>query len=212
MHVSLIITNYNYGKYLTRAIQSALDQYYEIKDLFEIIVVDDFSTDNSREILKDFKDEIKILLNEKNYGLPSSLNKAIKKSRGMYILRLDSDDWLDRYCVHILANFLNSYRNYDYVWPDYNLYDEYENLIEINSKPLGAGIMFRKQTLIDVGLYDEDMHTHEDKDLLIRCREKFNGYHLKLPLYKYIKHKNNMTNNKQRISNYYKKLTNKHKL
>ncbi len=212
MYVSIIITNYNYGKYLTRSIQSALNQYYEFKDLFEVIVIDDFSTDNSRVIIDNFQNDLKIIYNDKNYGLPYSLNKAIKHSRGMYTIRLDADDWLDRYCVHNLSNFLNSYRKYDYVWPDYNLYDENENFIKTESSPLGAGVMFRKQALINIGLYDEEMHTHEDKDLLIRCGEKFKGYHLKLPLYKYIKHKNNMTNDKERIIVYDKKLANKHKL
>ena len=43
--------------------------------------------------------------------------------------------------------FLDNYKDFDYVWPDYNLYDKKENIIGINSKPLGAGVMFRKNSI-----------------------------------------------------------------
>ena len=45
-----------------------------------------------------------------------------KASNGMYVLRLDSDDWIDNNCLQILSMFLDNYKDFDYVWPDYNLY------------------------------------------------------------------------------------------
>lgn len=210
MRVSIIITNYNYSRYLTRAIQSSLNQNTTQKNFYEVIVVDDFSKDKSKEVIKSFGNDIIPIYNKKNYGLPYSINKGILKSKGIYILRLDADDWIDNNCISILAMFLDKYKNYDYVWPDYNLYDKYENVIAVESNPLGAGVMFRKQLLVDIGLYDEKMLSNEDKDILIRCQKIAKGYHLKLPLYKYFKHGKSMTNDQKKMNKYTNLLKEKH--
>ena len=73
---------------------------------------------------------------------------------------------------------------------------------QLNSNPLGAGVMFRKQLLIDIGLYDEKMLINEDKDILIRCQKITKGYHLKLPLYKYFKHGKSMTSDQKKMNKY----------
>ena len=77
MKVSIIITNYNYSKYLARCLRSCMSQVMDIKD-FEIIVVDDASTDNSINILNAFRRNVKIIRNKKNIGVAKSVNKAVK--------------------------------------------------------------------------------------------------------------------------------------
>ena len=64
MKVSIIVTNYNYSKYLARCIRSCMSQVMDRKD-YEVIVVDDASTDKSIEILNDFKTNIRIIRNKK---------------------------------------------------------------------------------------------------------------------------------------------------
>ena len=89
--VSVIIPTYNYGKYIEKAIDSVLAQTY--KD-FEIIVVDDGSTDNTREIIETrYKDKVRYFYQE-NKGAPVARNKGIKESMGEYLVFLDADDWL----------------------------------------------------------------------------------------------------------------------
>ncbi len=210
MRVSLIITNYNYAEYVGRSIQSALNQNVLTKNFYEVIIIDDGSTDASKKVVESYRNDVKVIYNDRNYGLPYSINKAIKASNGMYVLRLDSDDWIDNNCLQILSMFLDNYKDFDYVWPDYNLYDKKENIIGINSKPLGAGVMFRKKILFELGLYDENMLINEDKDILIRCQNKYKGYHIKLPLYKYFKHGKSMTSNFNQVKKFDNLLNEKH--
>lgn len=89
--VSVIIPNYNYAEYLAKAIDSVLEQDYES---IEIIVVDDGSTDNSREILRSYESRIKTIEIE-NSGAPTARNYGFVKAKGSFIAYLDADDfWL----------------------------------------------------------------------------------------------------------------------
>src|SRR5450631_1014327 len=86
--VSIVINNYNYGRFLPDAIESALGQTYAS---IEVIVVDDGSTDNSRTVIEGYKDRIQPVLKE-NGGQASAFNVGFAKSRGEIICFLDSDD------------------------------------------------------------------------------------------------------------------------
>ena len=89
--VSVIIPNYNYGRYLIKAIQSVLDQDYPS---IEIIVVDDGSTDDSISILRQFNNKIKIIETQ-NFGAPTARNFGVLASTGTHLAYLDADDyWL----------------------------------------------------------------------------------------------------------------------
>jgi glycosyltransferase involved in cell wall biosynthesis len=88
--VSIIINNYNYGTYLQDAIESALNQSYPA---VELIVVDDGSTDNSREIIHSFRDSITGIL-KPNAGQASAFNTGLALSQGEVVIFLDSDDML----------------------------------------------------------------------------------------------------------------------
>ena len=88
--ISVIMSAYNSEETIKETINSILNQTY--KD-FELIIVNDKSTDNTESIIKSFKDErIKLINNKKNLGLPASLNKAIKVAKGKYVARMDADD------------------------------------------------------------------------------------------------------------------------
>lgn len=91
--VSIVITNYNYGKFVAEAIDSALKQSYPN---IEIIVIDDASTDNSLEIIQKFKDKISVIEHSKNLGIVKTRNQAIKTVSGDYLLFLDSDDTIPK--------------------------------------------------------------------------------------------------------------------
>jgi len=87
--VSVIINNYNYARYLPEAIESVLKQTYQN---FELIVVDDGSTDNSREVIELYKDSL-IAIFQENAGQGEALNTGIAKSQGEIICFLDADDY-----------------------------------------------------------------------------------------------------------------------
>lgn len=86
--VSILINNYNYGHFIGEAIESALKQTYALK---EIIVVDDGSTDNSRDVIAGYEGKITAVLKE-NGGQPSAFNTGFLHSSGEIICFLDSDD------------------------------------------------------------------------------------------------------------------------
>ena len=88
--VSIIINNYNYERFLAEAIDSALNQTYQN---LEVIVVDDGSTDNSRQIIKGYGDRIISIL-QANGKQAAAFNSGFARSKGDIIIFLDSDDYL----------------------------------------------------------------------------------------------------------------------
>ena len=77
-------------------------------------------------------------------------------------------------------------------------------------KPIACGIMFRIEHLIDIGLYDEDFFCREEEDLRERFLKKFSIERVRLPLYRYRRHENNMTNNTEMMDLYKDKFRKKH--
>lgn len=91
--VSIIMPSYNTASYIGRSIQSVLDQTYPN---WELIIVDDCSTDNTLEVIRSYQDDrIRLFQNPENSGAAVSRNKALREARGRYIAFLDSDDlWM----------------------------------------------------------------------------------------------------------------------
>lgn len=91
--VSIIMPSYNTARFIKESIQSVLDQTYQN---WELIIVDDCSTDNTDEVVASIKDDrIKYFKNEKNSGAAVSRNRALREAKGKWIAFLDSDDlWL----------------------------------------------------------------------------------------------------------------------
>lgn len=102
--VSIILPNYNHARYLTQRIDSILNQTYQD---FELIILDDCSTDNSREALLKYKDHPKVshlIFNEQNSGSTfKQWNKGIKLAKGKYIWIAESDDWAERIFLETLV-------------------------------------------------------------------------------------------------------------
>ena len=100
--ISIVITAYNVAPWIEESIASACRQTF--KEL-EIIVVEDCSTDNTREILSQIKDwRVKVIYNSMNMGAGTSRRKGIEAAEGEYILLLDGDDWLEDDFIETLYN------------------------------------------------------------------------------------------------------------
>lgn len=213
MEVSIIITCYNQEKYISRAIRSCLNQNFP-KNEFEVIVVDDGSTDHSPEIIKDFGDKIIFIQNEDNLKLPAARNLGIRKATGRYVVSVDGDDFVLKELIAIELLHLNLNAHWGGVSCDYVLVnDDGIHLRRISGlhDPIACGVMFRKDAMIATGLYDEEMYTNEEKDFRLRFMKHYYIGHVELPLYRYRKHDNNMTNDKVVMKKYNKKLLNKTK-
>lgn len=98
--VSILINNFNYGEYLQQAIDSALSQTYKA---FEVIVVDDGSQDNSREIIENYGDRVIPVLKD-NGGQASAFNAGFATSKGTIICFLDADDYFSPEKIQVIVD------------------------------------------------------------------------------------------------------------
>lgn len=214
--VSVIVAAYNQERFIGRCLRSLLHQTLPHTD-YEVIVVDDGSVDRTAYALSLFSDQfdspVKIITNEVNLGLPASINRGVKAAQGKYVVRVDSDDFVNSNFINFLYFFLETNQYADAIACDYYLVDDAENVLErVNcmEKPIACGIMFRKEQLFEVGLYDEDFRCHEERELRIRFEKKYKMYRLELPLYRYRRHDSNITNNKAEMNQHFENLVRKH--
>jgi teichuronic acid biosynthesis glycosyltransferase TuaG len=121
--VSIIMPSWNTGRFIAESIQSVLNQTYQD---WELLIVDDCSTDNTDEIVAGFNDKrIRYFKNEKNSGAAITRNRAIREARGEWIAFLDSDDL---WSPEKLAKQLNFMNEHGYVFSYGSLYNEIAHL------------------------------------------------------------------------------------
>jgi glycosyltransferase involved in cell wall biosynthesis len=133
MKVSIAINNYNYSRYITECVDSVLSQTYQN---FEIIVVDDGSTDNSVDIIKQKysnEERIKIVL-QKNAGQLSTFNKALDYISGDIVCFLDADDTYNPKYLENIVKYYKENNICDFLFCDRNYIDDKGNIIEVDKK------------------------------------------------------------------------------
>ena len=212
--ISVIVPVYNQEKYIGRCLRSLLDQSLP-RSSYEIIIINDGSTDKTTYALDLFKEEITHLYNKKNKGLAFSVNKGILNARGRYLIRVDSDDYVNKEFLKILSFYLMENPSMDAICCDYLLVDDQEKVHGRKNgidNPIACGIMFRIEQIIELGLYDTSFLVHEETDLRHRFLQKYTMAHVPLPLYRYRKHLNNTTNNPKLMKKHLKKFKRKHKI
>ena len=117
--VSVIIPAYNAERFIPQAIQSVLEQTYQS---YEIIVVDDGSTDKTKDILKEFEDKVCCIYQE-NQGPSAARNAGIKISQGRYICFLDADDIWTPDKLEVQVEFLECHPDISLVFSDHQDFD-----------------------------------------------------------------------------------------
>ena len=210
MKFSIIITCYNREKFIAKSIRSALNQSEILRSSYEVIVVDDHSTDNSFKIIKEFSNIVQIISNKKNMGLSYSRNIGIKKAKGKYIMMLDSDDYLSQYYLHFMGSFLDYNKSWKAVACDYEKITEngdFSRRFNFEKTPIACGILYRRNSIFKIGLYNVDFRAMEDVEFRRRYLKKYKIHNIQLPLYRYVMHDKNLTKNKKIINKYKKKLT-----
>ena len=192
--VSVIIPTYNRARVIKEAIDSVLNQEYEN---YELIVVDDGSTDNTGEILKAYGSDICVLRQE-NKGVSAARNRGVAKAKGGFIAFLDSDDlWLPEKLTTQI-NFLKSnpealicqteeiwIRKGKRVNPK-KRHSKFSGMIFEQSLVLcivsPSAVMMRKSLFEMVGLFDENLPACEDYDLWLRISSQYPIYLINTPL------------------------------
>jgi glycosyltransferase involved in cell wall biosynthesis len=182
--VSVVIPVYNRSEYICEAIDSVLAQTYKNH---EIIVVDDGSSNNVKQVLEPYLGKIKYFYQE-NKGLAATRNTGIKNSNGMYLAFLDDDDLFEPRKLKVQVAILENNPQLGFVYSDcYEFETNHEseawlNLAVARDKPSNefAKLFFadtniriptpliRRQCFDDIGLFDESLPQHEDGDVLLR--------------------------------------------
>lgn len=214
--VSVIVPNYNGAKYIEEAIRSLLSQTYSN---IEIIIVDDYSSDDSvsivQEIINKNKDRnITLHINTKNEGPSKARNIGVDLSNGEYIAFLDADDKYANNKIEVQVKYLLENPNVDIVYTDLLLIDKTgeetgmissiitkENEIEFLVKMLDrqvvpgpASICMKRSCLVEVR-YDENMVHAEDYKFTLELAQRYKFARIKAPLYICRRHHDNLTNN-----------------
>ena len=201
---------YKQKHWLYRCLRSLISQTLA-KDEFEVVIVND----DPEEELDDICDfvrpylNVRLINNDKNKGLPASLNKILKVSLGRYFVRVDADDYVSKHFLQSLSLFLEENRKYQAIACDYKKVNELGNTIgtyDFKSEPIACGIMFTYESLCSINFYNEKFRMREGHDLLNRFSEKFKYFHLEIPLYRYRQHGENRTKNLDEINHYDKLL------
>jgi len=218
--VTVYITNYNYGKFIKESIESVLNQKF--RD-FELIIIDDGSIDNSKEIIEQYRNHPKVtIVYQENKGLNVTNNIAIKLALGKYIMRLDADDYLNENALTILSQKLESDENLALVFPDYYLVDKNGEIIAeekrhdftkvtmFDQPAHGACTMIRKDVLVEIGGYSEEFNRQDGYELWIKVIKNKKVANVSLPLFYYRQHEESLTKNKEKLYNTRHEIIKKH--
>lgn len=174
--VSIVIPCYNNSQHIEECINSAVNQTYPDK---EIILVDDGSDSQTKEVLKHFEDKVNRFIVQENKGASAARNTGIRVATGKYIVNLDSDDYFEPEFCAKAVEFLENDQEIKVVSCYSRWFSETQ---EIVFKPRGGGLknyllkdcamasaMFRKADALEAGLYDEKMKKgFEDWEFYIR--------------------------------------------
>jgi glycosyltransferase involved in cell wall biosynthesis len=196
--VSIVIPTYNRSRLLARAVKSVLNQTYKN---FELIIVDDASTDNTEEVVNSFNDKrIRYLRHEKNKGEAAARNTGIKAAKYDYIAQQDSDDeWLPEKLAKQVRAFENcppqigvvytgfwkeenGQRTYiPFEWIDKKEGDIYRQLLKGNF--IGSPVVLIKKECFDsVGLFDERLRNLVDWEMWLRISKHYHFRYVDEPL------------------------------
>ena len=133
--VSVIVTNYNYSHFLTQSIESVLGQTYQN---FELIVVDDGSTDDSPQIIESYKSQIRPIF-QKNAGQGAAINAGIKEASGEIVCLLDADDIFEATKLQDIVSSFESHPTWVQIAHTHTLIDEQGSSIGRSHKTLSSG-------------------------------------------------------------------------
>ena len=224
--VSVIVPLYNYSKFIKYCIKSIIKQDY---NNYEIIVIDDCSTDNSYEVAKKYEcDNIKIMRLDKNSGYSTAKNEGIITSQGDCITCLDADDMLTRNSLTCRVKAMLDHnvpfvhgRAID-VYGDISLKECYkikENITRTKAKIHAQSVLLQRWVHQKYGLYDEKLRSRSDKEMWLRlfgssyggdkykspCRVKRTS--IKDDVAYYRRHQKSMISMRNKNASYDKKVT-----
>lgn len=183
--VSVIIPAYNVATYISEALESVLAQTFND---YEVIVVNDGSSDTPEleRVLEPFLEHI-VYLKQDNRGAAAARNAGLYVARGEFVAFLDADDLWNPDFLSSQMSFIEHHGNCDLVYADARLFGDsplsgqtymdtspsrgdvtFESLLTARCNVITSGVVARRQAILDVGLFDEDLLRSHDFDLWLR--------------------------------------------
>ena len=214
--VSVVIPSYNYGRFVTEAVESALRQTWPP---LEVIVVDDGSTDDTRSRLAPFHDRVRYV-HQENRGLSAARNTGIRHAVGEWVALLDADDlWHPRKTeLQLGADGIDAsvgmvgsplYPEMPLELPDHPPARPVGVRDVLYGVPFtGSSTLVRRSAFDLVGGFDEALTSVEDRDMWLRLAVAVRGVQVLTPCWRYRDHSGQMSRNSQRMfDNYQRVLT-----
>lgn len=215
--VSIVLPVYNGEKFLAQSINSILSQTYKE---FELIIVNDCSTDSTENIIQHYltvDKRIKCLKNEKNYKLPRSLNEGFLVAKGKYFTWTSDDNIFHKTAIETMVDYLEKHSEIQLVYCDYNEINENGEIVKkicveqpeqlIYKNIVGACFLYRESIAKKVGNYIQERFLVEDYDYWLRIHLNGKIAPLHKCLYDYRVHQGSLTNKqKEEIQNALKNL------
>tara|TARA_S200000501_G_scaffold79556_1_gene71393 strand:- start:9492 stop:10238 length:747 start_codon:yes stop_codon:yes gene_type:complete len=178
--ISVIMSVYNSEKTLVKCINSIINQTYQN---FEFLIIDDFSTDNSLKICKEFElknQSITVFENPKNLGLTRSLNKLLRHTKGKFIARQDADDFSEPERLETQMKNINQknldgcttrsiVQNSSRVVPGFSYYLPLKLVLLYKNPFIHGSLLIKKSVIDDLGGYDERFIYAQDYKLMTDC-------------------------------------------
>ena len=205
--VSILMTCFNAERFIKLSIKSALNQKFKN---YEIIIVDDGSSDKSPKIINNFRNnKLKKFFLKKNIGRTKALNFGLRQCRGKYIAVLDADDISTNDRIVTQFNFLEKNKNTDLVASYYKMkfvdkkmtkYMKFENIKKLNKELCStnliahSSVMFRNAIIKKYRIYNEDYKYAQDYEMILKVLKKGKLDYIPRYLTTVFINNNNMTN------------------
>lgn len=204
-----------YGRYLGETLESVFRQS---RDDWELIIFDDGSADETAAVAESYRarapEKVRVVRNDAPRGLHYNANRAIEMARGRYVMRVDSDDWLDDAALLVLAGHLDRHEDIALVYPNYFYVDadgrylgtefrkragSEDALLDLPAH--GACTMVRKRVLKAIGGYDEAHRAQDGYELWLKVVHRYQVASVSTPLFFYRQHEASLSRDDDRILN-----------
>lgn len=194
--ITVLMPAFNAGRYIGEAIRSVLGQTFSD---FELLIINDGSTDNTADVIHAFSDERIIVINQDNRGVAAALNTGLLHARAPYIARFDADDVCYPTRLKVQYDFITAYPQYSIVGsaadytdagghyifthhPAAHLNEEIQQLKFSVCPFIHSSVMYRKDVVVNNGGYNECAHTYEDHFLWANVLKNEMACNLSQPL------------------------------
>jgi glycosyltransferase involved in cell wall biosynthesis len=209
--VSVIIPTYNYGAFVGQAVESALAQRWD--GAIEVIVVDDGSTDDTRERLAAYGDRIRYIYQD-NKGLSAARNTGIRQARHEWIALLDSDDVWHGDKTRIQLEAVGGRQAVGFVGTPFVPLEDQQPAnppvrplsvrdFLVGTPVTASSTMVRRRCFETAGLFDETLRSAEDREMWLRLSAQYQGIQVVSPCWHYREHVSQMSRRAQRMLHWY---------